>query len=109
MKIFKLRNSPLITGPGSIFYIENHIFSTPHSEIIFFPPYIFMQECKNKHILDHFVLVFEQIVFINFQFSFSLNPFGSVADPDLWIRICIIKVGSGSVWRDTNPDPGHIW
>lgn len=26
------------------------------------------------------------------------------------IRICIIKVGSGSVWRDTNPDPdpGHI-
>ena len=23
-------------------------------------------------------------------------------DPDLWIRICIIKVGSGSVWRDTN-------
>ena len=35
----------------------------------------------------------------------------SDADPDLWIRICIIKVGSGSVWRDTNPDPdpGHIW
>ena len=38
----------------------------------------------------------------------------SDADPDpvLWIRICIIKVGSGSgsVWRDTNPDPdlGHI-
>ena len=31
-------------------------------------------------------------------------------DPDLCIRICIIKVGSGSVWRDTNPDPdsGHI-
>ena len=33
-------------------------------------------------------------------------------DPDLWIRICIIQVGSGygSVWRDTNPDPdpGHI-
>ena len=31
-------------------------------------------------------------------------------DPDLWIRSCIIKVGSGSVWRDTNPDPdpGHI-
>ena len=28
-----------------------------------------------------------------------------VADPDLWIRICIVKVGSGSVWRDTNPDP----
>ena len=35
---------------------------------------------------------------------------GSVADPDpdLWIRIFIIK--AGSVWRDTNPDPdpGHI-
>ena len=30
----------------------------------------------------------------------------SDADPDLWIRLCIIKVGS--VWRDTNPDPGHI-
>ena len=31
-------------------------------------------------------------------------------DPDLWIRICILKFGSGSVWRDTNPDldPGHI-
>ena len=40
--------------------------------------------------------------------SWSLSC--SVADPDLWIRICIIKVGSGSVWRDTNPDldPGHI-
>ena len=34
----------------------------------------------------------------------------SDADPDLWIRICIIKFRSGSVWRDTNPDPdpGHI-
>ena len=31
----------------------------------------------------------------------------SDADPDLWIRIYIIKVGSGSVWRDTNPDQGH--
>ena len=30
----------------------------------------------------------------------------SDADPDLWIRICIIKVGS--VWRDTNPDSGHM-
>ena len=29
----------------------------------------------------------------------------SDADLDLWIRICIIKVGS--VWRDTDPDPGH--
>ena len=30
-------------------------------------------------------------------------------DPDLRIQICIIKVGSGSVWKDTNPDldPGH--
>ena len=38
-------------------------------------------------------------------FSSDADP-----DPDLWIRICIIKVGSGSVWRDTNPDPdpGHI-
>ena len=29
--------------------------------------------------------------------------------PVMRIRICIIKVGSGSVWRDTNPDPdpGH--
>ena len=35
----------------------------------------------------------------------------SDADPDPWIQICIIKVGSGSVWRDTNPDtdPGHMW
>ena len=31
----------------------------------------------------------------------------SDADPDLWIRICIIKVGSWSVRRDTNPDLGH--
>ena len=30
------------------------------------------------------------------------------ADSDPWIRIRIIKGGSGSVWRDTNPDPGHI-
>ena len=28
------------------------------------------------------------------------------ADSDPWIRIRIIK--GGSVWRDTNPDPGHI-
>ena len=44
--------------------------------------------------------------------SFYTIVVTSVADPDpdLWIRICIIKVGSGSVWRDTNPDPdpGHI-
>ena len=26
--------------------------------------------------------------------------------PDLCIRIWIITVGSGSVWRDTDPDPG---
>ena len=39
----------------------------------------------------------------------ELHLFSSDADPDLWIRICIIRVGSGSVWRDTNPDPGHIW
>ena len=32
----------------------------------------------------------------------------SEADPDLWIRICIIKVRSGSIWTDTNPDPGQI-
>ena len=42
----------------------------------------------------------------------SPTALSSVADPDpdLWIQICIIKVGSGSVWRDTNPDPnpGHI-
>ena len=25
-----------------------------------------------------------------------------IADPDLRFRICKIKVGSGSVWRDTN-------
>ena len=30
----------------------------------------------------------------------------SDADPDQWIRICIIK--GGSVWRDSNTDPGHI-
>ena len=34
-------------------------------------------------------------------------PTASDADPNPWIRICIIKDGSGSVWRDTNPDPGH--
>ena len=31
----------------------------------------------------------------------------SEADPDPWIRLRIIQVGSGSVWRDTNLDPGH--
>ena len=31
----------------------------------------------------------------------------SDAEPDLWIWICIIKVGSRSVWRDRNPDKGH--
>ena len=29
------------------------------------------------------------------------------ADPDPWIRIHNIKIGPGSVWRDTNPDPGR--
>ena len=53
---------------GSIFYIENDILPPPLSEIIFFPPYLHLQECKIKHIFDHFVLVFEQIVFINFHF-----------------------------------------
>ena len=30
--------------------------------------------------------------------------------PVMWIWFCIIKIGSGtgSVWRDTNPDPGQI-
>ena len=32
----------------------------------------------------------------------------SEADPDPWIRIRIIKVVSGTVWRDTNLDPGYI-
>ena len=35
----------------------------------------------------------------------------AASDADLhpWIWIRIIKVGSGSIWRDTdtNPDPGH--
>ena len=30
------------------------------------------------------------------------------SDADPWTRICIMKVGSGSVWRNTNPDPGHM-
>ena len=36
---------------------------------------------------------------------------GNDADPDPWIKIYIIKVGSGSAWRDTkpDPDPGLIW
>ena len=33
----------------------------------------------------------------------------SDADPDLWIRICIVKVGSWSVRRDTNPDPSRTY
>ena len=37
----------------------------------------------------------------------KLSKSSSDADPDLWIRKCLIKVGSRSVWRDTNPDPGH--
>ena len=31
----------------------------------------------------------------------------SDVDPDPWIQICTINVGSRFVWRDTNPNPGH--
>ena len=34
--------------------------------------------------------------------------FYSDSYPDPWIRFRIIKVGSGSPWRDTNLVPGHI-
>ena len=56
------------TNQVSIYYIENHIFSTPPFGDHIFPPCIYLQECKNQHIFDHFVLVFEEIVFINFHF-----------------------------------------
>ena len=42
------------------------------------------------------------------NFTLALLNEHSDADPDLWILICKIKVGSGSVRRDTNPGPGHI-
>ena len=64
--------------------------------------------CKSD---DVFFRVFF-IVIILFQEESDKNlldtgfPTGSVAV--LRIRICIIKVGTGSVWRDTNPDPGQI-
>jgi hypothetical protein len=54
-------------------------------------------------------------MFERWYFSYSTYViravFFSDMDPDLWIRICIIKAGSGSVWGDTDPDldPGHIF
>ena len=50
--------------------------------------------------LEMFSVVFVSLLFI----------LKSDVDPDLWIRMYIIKVGSGSVWRDTNPDSdqGHM-
>ena len=56
---------------GSVYYIENYISPPPFFSAIiffFFLHTVYLQECKNKHIFDHFVLGFEQIVFINFQF-----------------------------------------
>ena len=53
-------------------YIILKIISPPplFSAIIFFffLHTVYLQEFKNKHIFDHFVQGFEQIVFINFQF-----------------------------------------
>ena len=58
---------------GSIYYIGNHIFFPHPFEdhiFIFFPPNIFLQECTNKHILDH-----------KCSFSFPLSPFGHSSFP----------------------------
>ena len=62
---------------GSIYYIENHIPTFGRS---YFPPYIYLQECKNKNIFDYFVLVFEQIVIINFHFLYP-QPFRPLFPP----------------------------
>ena len=58
----------LVDKQGSIYYIENHIPPPLSFGDHIISPYIYLQECKNKHIFDHFVLVYEQIVFINFHF-----------------------------------------
>ena len=66
-----------------------------------------------KNILKY-ILVLKLLLFRVTNQIGKINPILngpkiSDADPDLWILICIIKVGSRSVWRDTNldSDPGH--
>ena len=77
-------------------------FPPPLSEIIFFPPYLYLQECKNKHIFDHFVPVFEQVVFINFHFL-SLSALSAIFPPPpniFFVVACIVFL---STWFPKNP------
>ena len=70
----------------------------PLSEIIFFPlTYLYLQERKNKHIFDNFVLVFEQIVFINFH-CLSPSALSTIFPPiqyRYWVKVCEVQVQVG--------------
>ena len=55
-------------NPSGLYITLKIIFPPPPFGDHIFYPYIYLQVCRNKHIFDHFVLVFEQIVSINVHF-----------------------------------------
>ena len=84
----------------------------PRSIIVFFNSQLPPSQIKPDHMLWPLLVIpschlhrSNLIICPDLYFYFPVAT--SDADPDLWIRICIIKVGSWSVRRDTNPDLGH--